>query len=699
MKQGHVEANIGKMLIYGGCGTGKSTFMDLAVGNSPKDVRTSTPLATRPVSVFQLDVTGKKGWTRMSSKQRKEALVKITMSMVPEPDHAGPEENDSIGGGDSDEEEVVTHNEKQAKQERVPTATEGHGTEGSMTSQSRSQPMALPTAGDSGEAVLKPISTYDDLVHIIEQCSRTGEAITTYRKILLIDSGGQPQFHEILPVFLRRMSLYVFVFKLSEELDSKSAVVYYDVNGEPLGTPYQSAHTNLQLLQHCLRTLHTHRSSNKKERSSRIMIVGTHRDKEEECPTETRDQKNRKLKELLLPVFKNEVVYYDLCTEELIFPMNAKDPESRDAAVLDQIQHLVMTECIPEPVDVPLQYFALEIVLEEASLTLGRGVLSIEECLEAAAGLHFDKHTLEIALQFLDEISVVLYFPEVLEGVVFTDPQVLLDKATELVEKSYSLRDSHSKNIAGGAVWQIFKKHALFDLKFLSNDCFQKHYVAGLFTPSELVKLLNRLLIIANFNSPGTSRSMFFMPALLPVLREDELLQYCVSSESPAAALALDFPLGGPRLGVYCALCCFLVSENNPYPGAWEIETLSHSDTPAVLYRNCIRFSVSDLPGSVTLIDTFTHFQVHVSTAEDTCQELCSLARQAIVLGMKKATVTLGYASYMPSLALVCPCEVGSTHVATVRKTLWICKEDRKKCGKLGPRHLVWMDDAIQERG
>ena len=116
----------------------------------------------------------------------------------------------------------------------------------------------------------------------------------------------------------------------------------------------------------------------------------------------------------------------------------------------------------------PLQYFALEILLEEASKTLKRGVLSMEECLKVASGLHFDRHSLSLALQFLDDISVVLYFPEVLEGVVFVDPQVLLDKATELVEAIHRLRRVDSDGCSVElkfAEWQIFKDHGLFDLQ------------------------------------------------------------------------------------------------------------------------------------------------------------------------------------------------------------------------------------------
>ena len=192
--------------------------------------------------------------------------------------------------------------------------------------------------------------------------------------------------------------------------------------------------------------------------------------------------------------FKDEVTYSNLAGKEFIFAVNAKHPQPEDKALAKSVQKLILTECSPVPVKVPLSYHCLELILEEATETLGRGVLSSDECLEAAAELHFDKHSLDAALQFLDGISLVFYFPGVIEVVVLTDHQVLLDKATEPVEKIHSLRKATT--VACGE-WQEFQEHALFALMVLEHDAFQKHYVPGLFTPVELVKLFRRLLAVA----------------------------------------------------------------------------------------------------------------------------------------------------------------------------------------------------------
>ena len=99
MKLGYVESRIGKMLVYGACGTGKSSFMDLMVGNPPKQVRKSTPLAARPVTIFQLGVSNEKKWAKLSEKERKEILVQALMSMQSQQDQEESESEEDVATG------------------------------------------------------------------------------------------------------------------------------------------------------------------------------------------------------------------------------------------------------------------------------------------------------------------------------------------------------------------------------------------------------------------------------------------------------------------------------------------------------------------------------------------------------------------------------------------------------------------------
>ena len=696
MKQGHVKSQINKALLYGAPGTGKSSSMDLFVGNPPRQARITTPLAARPITMIQMGITSKE-WKKLHPKERKEILARAIYAQLHASDTNSGEdcEASANSGESSDSDEMSTTPEhKEARSKEDKSTRDVHPRVHPATPSSPTSASKPKKGSHSKEKISLPsLGTHDELTKLLDEISKSDdlEALSVFRKVKLIDSGGQPQFHEVLPVFLRRMSLYIFVFKLSEELATKPMVEYFGEDGKRVGTPYRSPQSNEQLLKHCLRTLHTHRSSpDTKGECSKIMIIGTHRDEEHLCTTETREEKNKKLEELLLPMFKEEVIYYNLAENKLIFPVNAKNPEELDKDTARDIQSVVLTKCMPNPIDVPFRYFCLEIILEEVSLSLDRGVLSKEECLRAADKLFFNEHTLDAALQFLDEISSVFYFPEVLDGVVFTNPQVLLDKVTELVEITFCLRENVGcktlRALSGS--WQKFKDHGIVSLDLLQEKEFNKHYVPDIFTPVDLVKLFRKLLIIADF-----SASEYIMPALLPVLETEKVHKYRVSKDSLVSPLALDFPLGGPRLGTYCSLTCFLVSNDNQFPCPWKIVLLPRSNTPACLNRNCTQFMVPGFPGSVTLIETFFHVEIHVDdTAEKVCSKLCSFVSQAVFAGLKKAMIVLGYNNSIPSKALLCPCGAKDPHVATFGDGLWICSRDNKVFGDLTPRHLLWCD-------
>ena len=83
--------------------------------------------------------------------------------------------------------------------------------------------------------------------------------------------------------------------------------------------------------------------------------------------------------------------------------------------------------------------FGLEILLEEMTKALQLGVLSRQECFTTAVDkLHFEEDAAEFdaAIQYLDELSVLLHYPNIL---LFADRQVLLDKVIEFVIAQMSI--------------------------------------------------------------------------------------------------------------------------------------------------------------------------------------------------------------------------------------------------------------------
>ena len=701
MQYGHVKSWLCKLLMYGAAGSGKTTTKDMVVGDEAATSRTSTPLAMRPTTVYRVNLDGEE-WAKLTTlNDRKAFLARALLAHNPKlVDYliaTRPRDTKQLSTSQTPDRGVSP--KVRARENQPPPAAPSKGDH--SPSASASPGVTAPPSDssdesdfeDEAEKILQSISTDEELVKLMDQLSTTVAPLTAFRIIQIIDSGGQPQFHEILPIFLRRLSFYVFVFRLCDNLDSRPVVEFY-TDGKPIGTPYESAHTIEQLLQHCVRTMRSHRSSlGSAHECPQIIVVGTHADRERESK-ESREAKNEKIHKLLSPDFQNQIVYYNLAENKVIFALNAKEPGKDEEVVVGKMRKALVNNPFIQPDDIPLGWFALEILLEQMSQSLQRGVLSKEECLKTAVEkLHFKEDSLDAAIEYLDQISVLFHYRDILPDVVFADPQVILDKVTELVIKSFEI-NKLSKEQALSGEWKIFHQFARVTVEFLSQEAFNKHYVPGLFEAKHLVKLFKSLLIFASLSS-----SELFVPALLNMLEEEKVDEFRVSFSAPIPPMVIQFPDGGPRRGIFCSLTCFLVSTDNIFPAPWTILVdKTRIQTPVCLYRNCIQFEVPKCPGVVTLVDTFSHFEVHIDLSSEApskiCPNLCQRVYQALFKGLRKASLNLRYSNSIPSPALLCHCGVGKVHSATADTddSLWICTLNTRKCGNLTPQQLLWLN-------
>ena len=524
---------------------------------------------------------------------------------------------------------------------------------------------------------------------MMDELSRNVSPQAAFRILQIIDSGGQPQFHEILPIFLRRLYFYVFVFRLCDDLSSRPQVEYY-VDGKLVGQSFTSSQTIEQLLQHCARTMHSHRSSPGSEgECPQIMIIGTHLDQEKRS-SETREQKNATILKLLLPALRKQIVYRDVNTKDMIYAFNAKKPGGHEKVTIEQVRKVLLDEGVFQPVNIPLKWFALEILLEEMAQALKQGVISRQVCFNAAVEkLHFEDDAAEFdaTIQYLDELSVLFHYPHILPEVIFADPQVIIDKVTELVIAFFQ----RCNNAGKGDNWRKFYEFALVTLEFLSQKEFSKHYVPGVFEINDLVHLFTKLLIFARF-----SATELFVPALLKDLDKEEVDKHRTSS-SALPSFAIQFPDGGPRKGIFCALLCWLPSPENVSSYKWSI-SVDEIGAPICLYRNCIQFDLSDSLAVITLIDMYTHFELHIDVGEEFVDDLypkiIPQIRQSIFKGLHKASVNLHYYSSSPKAALVCRCGEGEAHIAAgnIETGFWSCP--KRKRGRLTSHQLSWLSSA-----
>ena len=219
MKDGHVKAWLCKLLMYGAAGSGKTTSMEIIVGNKPPKRRVSTPLATRPTTIYRINLESEE-WAKLTTlNDRKSFLARALI-------RDAPELVDRLLANRSSEESVSTS----------PASVEPQvKSKDSVVSWSNQPPLQSKPLLDSAEggavdsmesvssdeeieteanAILESISTDEELVKLMNQVSANMDPLTAFRILEMVDCGGQPQFHEILPIFLRHLDFYVCVSAL-----------------------------------------------------------------------------------------------------------------------------------------------------------------------------------------------------------------------------------------------------------------------------------------------------------------------------------------------------------------------------------------------------------------------------------------------------------------------------------------------------
>ena len=253
---------------------------------------------------------------------------------------------------------------------------------------------------------LESIKTDKELVEIMGQMSNTTDPLGVVRILHIIDSGGQPQFHEVLPIFLRQLSFYVFVFRLCDALDSRPVVELY-VDGKQVGTLYKSAQTIEHLLQHCVRTMHSHGASS--GCYPQIIVVGTHADKmnKSDLHKMLKLANQKILKILLSSLLGEQIVYSNPALNEVVFPVNAADPGSWKEDTVKKIREIVQgNKSMIKSTKIPLKWFGLEVLLEEMAQT--QGVLSKK------VKLFFEEDSFNAAIEYLTRFqfyfTILIFF-------------------------------------------------------------------------------------------------------------------------------------------------------------------------------------------------------------------------------------------------------------------------------------------------
>ena len=516
-----------------------------------------------------------------------------------------------------------------------------------------------PTMDINSELEYKDLSsnTYKLLVKMYREGKpkRKRKTMNNVHLICLVDTGGQPQFQEILPNFVQ-CSVNFLVHNLSQDLNDYPKFEYV-VDGKSYMAPECLKASNLSIIEQSVRSIS---SSVKSERydhiSPTVAILGTFQDKffEENCGRDSIRQREilRKRSELIEEKVRNYVgSSIKKCTvlkyshdHQIIFPIDASengwDPKGSTIETLKNAVHEYSKKV--NILDVPISYFIFLQNLKDFSRKYKKAYLYKEEFQKIAhdSYVSLNESDIEDALCLFSDVNIILYFPDctLLSNIVFMDPSFLYDKVTDIIVVSFECSDSISPN--NFASTGIFTSRHLDDLSSLQFNQDPK------FTREMFFSLLQDLFIIAKV---GEDR--YFMPCVLRLEDFDSLSQEAMEQADEIMHYMTYHNVSGPLIisfgdkisprGLFCAMVAKLASNFG-----WRL----NEGKGAVRRRNMIEFCVySDVTradntplGTALLCGKPTHLEVYT-----TCEMIhCSNIRKAILLSLYEAGSSLKYSFY-----------------------------------------------------
>ena len=673
MKEGELNYRSGNSFLMGAGGSGKTHALHAMLKEKPPRVRQSTECVKNPVrAVAQCKVgvhektAGQTTFNRITDQQYSDMLCESAKNMLES--HTGKRL-------------LMPQSQIRLRQQGAIVPYTSSST-GNYTTK-----LAVSTSSKGMQ--LQHDGLERELVVRMHAGSKAAGQLDDHDMIDMGDSGGQPMYHEILPVFVTNTMFGMLTVKLNEPLDSYPLVEYY-TNGKPIGKPFKSPFTHLQTFRHCMRVL---QSTSERGKCPKIVFIGTHKDLEHECKDENRAEKERKLLSIIPPNMRDHVLFCDEESQSLIFAINAKSPGDDDQAVLADLRYLMLRELQKLPrVRIPHRYFALEMAFQRLAKYQKKAILSKEECFKEATKFYFTRESFEDALQYLRAHKLIMHYSEVLPEVVFINAQVILDKITELVEHSLTLHANQPTQIrAARSVrgYREFKLCGIITRDILSQ--FNSGYIPKLFEEDHLILLFKHLLIVAQ-----VGEGKYLMSCLLRVEEES------VSNPSPDLTSQIVLPLlfyfgpDGPKLGVYCCLLSALITESK-----WQL--LMEDGNPVQLSRNRARFTIpGNHPGFITITDSFSSFfhvdisfpsDISPARALEICEEVCPIIRETILSGIRKALRRLNYNTSIPETAFLCPKHQPTLHPATIssRGLLTCTTHPASVFSEMTEQHRIWL--------
>ena len=519
--------------------------------------------------------------------------------------------------------------------------------------------------------------------------------------IYLIDSGGQPQFQELLPILVSGPSVFVLTFSLAMPLDAEYKVVFTDKDGKREAYP-----TNMKVKDVILQSLASIRctcsyQTNGVERvevKPRVIFMATMKSL---VSAEEIEAVDKQLTTLIEP-FQELVVSNGTSTIFAVDSFTGDGIADLRKAVLEAADNKVTktTAGVPDTspmcqIRLPTTAVALELLLryEES------GVISLDHCKRLAIDCNIDPETeLPHVLWLLHHSTgSIRHYPDdsTLQHYVVTRPQKLYDIPSTLLTHTFAFKK-------GGDLHRMSKNklwtRGVFTMKTL-RELWGEDQVL---TPELIVKFLLHLNIIAQIYDTESGEVQFFMPSALVCAPDDFLIVLKVRSDSVLVCFEGDY---SPR-GVFSSVLAFLLKmkrdmRKEPLEPEWSLPAIKGSlccnqATLIVSVDNDEFDLLVKLSVHLKFLEISVDFAEGCSVTPAQMQHGCDAIRRCVSSAVQAVIQSLHYnsnASLKDGIFFPCCCK----NETTPHAVKYLPKRKLGKChGYPKPPEQLWIDKWIK---
>ena len=390
----------------------------------------------------------------------------------------------------------------------------------------------------------------------------------TLNMITLLDTGGEPEYIDLLPTFRIHPMVNFVVHDLSKSLEDQ-VLVEFSEHGKHVFEPYHLKYSNLDMIKFLISSVNDSLENLSqvpqlvtvpgKNNNAYVCCVGTHTDKVDLDVIRYTDDRLTAVVEKL----DCKAAVWENREGGVLFPVDnttAGDDSKEDplaSFIRNKIDLLAADKDIYE---LPMTWMLFEMEIRQVCSKKGKAYIPFEECCTIAQQINLISSMDEIrsALIYHHLLGVLLYYPDVpgLCDYIIVDHQWLFDRISSIV----CLTFKHS-----------FNKHAKYHLKY--NGILTKELIQELHWMEELkevyfIALLVEMKIIAPIKREGSTENDFFIPYILPPCAiqskfDDMLSKYGFLQGEP---LLIQFVSDLLPRGFFC---CLVVQVLQQLPDGW----------------------------------------------------------------------------------------------------------------------------------